>query len=115
LNNVSLVPDLKFTLWSVGKLGKNGSAVTYNGNGAHMKFKDDMVNLKAMGNRNFYGIVINRMMEASPALDIGKSITIQQAHVLFGHVSEDATKKMAKTFGIKVTGTIWLCDTCALT
>jgi hypothetical protein len=51
-----------------------------------------MVNLKAMGSRNFYGIFINRMMEASPALDIGKSITIQQAHELFGHVSEDATK-----------------------
>lgn len=114
LNDVNLVPDLKFNLLSVGKLSKKGVSVTYDGDGAHMKFKDDKIKLKEMGNGSVYGLVINRMMEASPALDVGKSITIQQAHALFGHVSETATRKMADAFGIKVTGTMELCDACAL-
>ena len=114
LNDVNLVPDLKFNLLSVGRLSKKGVAVTYDGDGAHMKLNKDTIQLKPIGNGNVYGLVVNRMMEASPVLDVGKSITVQQAHVLFGHVSEDATRKMAAAFGIKVTGSMELCDACAL-
>jgi hypothetical protein len=114
LNNVTLVPDLKFNLLSVGKLSKKGVSVIYNKNGAHMKLKEDQVQLKEMGNGNVYGLVINRMMEAAPALDVGKSITMQQAHSLFGHIGEEATRKTASVYGIKVTGTMELCDACAL-
>ena len=46
------------------------------------------------------------MMEASPALDVGKLITMQQAHSLFVHIGEEATQKTASTME--------LCDACAL-
>ena len=92
---------MKFNLLSVGWLSKKGVTVTYDGDGAHMKLNKGTVQLKPIGNGNVYGLVVNRMMEASPVLDVAKSITVQQAHALFGHVSE--------AFGIKVTGSMELC------
>ena len=59
LNNATFMPDLKFNLLSVGKLSKKGVLVTYGNNGAHMKFKDNQIKLKEMGNGNVYGLVIN--------------------------------------------------------
>ena len=46
-------------------------------------------------------------------MDVGKSITMQRAHSLFGHIGEEATRKTSM-FGIKVTGTMEMCDACAL-
>jgi hypothetical protein len=43
------------------------------------------------------------------------ALTIQQAHSQFGHVNEDATRKMAKALGLELTkGTFGVCESCAI-
>lgn len=113
LNNVSYVPDLKYNLISVGKMAEAGASITYSNSGAHISIGDKTIALQSIGNNAVFGLQVNRMMEASTALDVGKTIDVSKAHSLFGHASEDTTRKTAALYGLKVTGTMDLCDACA--
>lgn len=113
LNDVSFVPDLKFNLLSVGKIASNGASIVYKKEGAFIDFDTTKIALKSIANGAVYGLSIDRVM-AIPALDIGKTIDMKQAHAMFGHAGEDATKQSASHFGLKVVGSLGLCDACAI-
>ena len=115
--DVIYVPELKFNLLSVGQIAKKGAAVVYDKDGAHLDLTSKnkgKVRLTSVGNGNVFGIAIDPAMQATAALEEGKSVDINKYHSMLGHVGEDATRKTAEYFGLKVVGKMPLCEPCAL-
>jgi gag-polypeptide of LTR copia-type len=92
LKDVVYVPDLRFNLLSVGQIAKSGVTFVYNKEGAHLDMQSSdlsKVVLKSVGNGNVYGMNVNRVLQATPALEEGKAIDVKVIHSLLGHVGED--------------------------
>jgi hypothetical protein len=124
LSDVMFLPNGKYNLISVTKVMKNGWKLE--GDSNHFKLKKDkkefVFNIKINTSRGIlFAVRINNKLEMIAATeDQGNTITamkkvdINDAHMLFGHLSENIMRMTAKRLGWCLTGEKQKCIHCAI-
>ena len=119
LDEVSVVPELGFSLISITKAMKNGCKLTGDKNGIILSKGDftltfDRIIESGSGYLLAVEIKHTETEEAAIALSEGTTISYKEFHDMLGHLGVDLVKSTAKAMGIKLTGKVEKCEDCAI-
>jgi predicted transcriptional regulator with HTH domain len=119
LDEVSVVPELGFSLISITKAMKNGCKLAGDKNGITLSKGDFILTFDRViesGSGYLLAVKIKRTEteEAAVALSEGATVTYQDFHDMLGHLGVDLVKSTAKAMSIKLIGKVEQCKDCAI-
>jgi hypothetical protein len=117
ITDVALIKSCPFNLFSVTKMMREGwklsgdgdNGITLSKGGNNLSFDIPVATPKGV----LYVMYVRRSEIANPALVT--TMTVEKAHCLLGHQSEDTTRKIAKYIGWEITkGALKPCLSCSI-
>lgn len=122
INDCKYIPDLWVNLFSVTQALKNGYNISNKGLIISLKKGDARLTFDQVLETHSGQVVGVNMVPHSDAqsdvahvlLEHGRDVDVNVLHKTLGHIHEDALKKTASYYGMKLTGTFERCYECSL-
>ena len=115
LKNAAYVPQFHKNIISITKLTNPETTITFNEQTMMLNQGNHSINFDKKGNLYFLAARREKVMENHDIMEAtnqNKTIDINKAHDIFGHVGENALRKVLEAAGMKPTGKLLPCEAC---